>query len=88
VAYLVGVNPLTAILSFLAAFAPYWPAIIQLAGLLLEIFGASKQNLEQYQQMIQANKDTGLVSVDVYERLTAHHQKLLDDYNKKQGAKP
>ncbi len=73
---------MAAILSFLAILTPYLPVMLEIAGWMLQTFGASKANLEQYQSMIQANKDAGLITVETANRLADFHSQLKAGYDK------
>lgn len=74
---------MTIVLGLLAALAPFIPIVMEIAGFLIKMFGASKENLQQYQDMIQKNKDAGLVTVENYQRLSDWHQQMIDAANAK-----
>lgn len=78
---------MTTVLAILAAFVPYLPVLLQLAGWLISWFGASKENLQQYQDMIEKNKDSGLITVDTYQKLSDFHAQLSAEYEAKSGGK-
>lgn len=77
---------MTLILGFLGALAPFLPILIEVAGFLIKMFGASADNLKQYQDMIQKNKDAGLVTVETYQKLSDWHKEMLDAANAKAAA--
>lgn len=76
---------MSAFISLLISLAPFIPAMISIAGFLIDMFGASKQNLIDYQDMIQKNKDAGLITVDTYQKLSDFHKQMLTKYNTKEG---
>lgn len=74
------------ILAFLGALVPYVPALISIAGFLLNLFGQSKANLDAYQAFLQANKDAGLITVENMTKLSNWHTEMAKDYADKQAA--
>ncbi len=77
-------------LSIIASMVPYLPVLLSVAGWMLSFFGASKENLAKYQEMIQKNKDSGLISVDTYTKLSNFHSQMETEAQKKldDAAKP
>lgn len=75
-------------IAFLISLAPFLPAILQIAGMLIQMFGTSKENLQKYQDMIQKNKDAGLITVETAQKLQDFHAQLLADYDKKNPPPP
>lgn len=73
---------MTVVLAFLGALAPFLPVVIQIAGLLIQWFGASEKNLQQYQDMIQRYKDAGLKTVETAQKLQDFHAQMKADYDK------
>lgn len=74
---------MTAFLAIIGALVPYIPILLDLAAWGIKTFGASKANLQQYQDMIQKNKDSGLITVETYQKLSDWHQQMLADLEKK-----
>ncbi len=70
-------------IAFLISLAPFIPVMLQLAGYLMNFFGASKENLAAYQDMIQKNKDSGLITVETARKLSDYHSQMTADYEKK-----
>ncbi len=70
-------------IAFLITLAPYLPVVLQIVGYLISMFGTSKENLAAFQDMIQKNKDSGLITVETARRLQDFHAQLLADYDKK-----
>lgn len=77
---------MTAILAFLGVLTPYIPILLDVAGWAIKFFGASQANLQAYQDMIQKNKDAGLVTVETYQKLSDWHQQMIDAANAKADA--
>ncbi len=75
-------------IGFLITLAPYLPVFLQIAGYLISLFGTSKANLQAYQDMIQKNKDSGLITVETAQKLQDFHAQLLADYEKKNPTIP
>ncbi len=69
-------------LAVLLAVAPYIPAVLEFAGIFIKMFGASAANLQAYADMIEKNKDSGLITVETYERLSAYHKQILEGYER------
>ena len=65
-------------LSICAALVPYIPILLQVAGWAINFFGASQANLQAYQDMIEKNKDSGLITVETYKKLSDWHQQMAD----------
>ncbi len=73
-------------LAFLIALAPMIPAVLSIAGLVIKWFGASEQNLKDYAEMVQKNKDSGLITVETAEKLASYHEQMAAEYAAKQAA--
>lgn len=74
-------------IAFLIGLAPYIPIMLQIAGFFIQMFGTSKENLAAYQDMIQKNKDAGLITVETAQKLSDFHAQMKADYEAKQKAK-
>ncbi len=72
-------------IAFLISLAPFIPTILQLVAWIFSWAGASKENLQAYQDMIQKNKDSGKITVETAQKLADYHQQMADDYAKKQA---
>ncbi len=73
-------------IAFLITLAPFLPVVLQIAGILINMFGTSKENIQAFQDMIQKNKDAGLITVDTEQKLSDYHAQMKADYEKKQAA--
>ncbi len=73
-------------ISFLLALAPLFPAIISIIGLLIKWFGASAKQLKDYADVVQKNKDSGLITVETAERLADYHEQMAKEYAEKMAA--
>ena len=68
-------------IAFLLALAPFIPSILSLAGFAIKLFGASEKDLQAYADMVQKNKDSGLITVETYERLKGYREELKREAN-------
>lgn len=75
-------------IAFLISVAPFIPAALSIAGLLIKWFGTSEANLKAYQEMIENNKDSGLISAETYKKLSDFHQQMLKEWSEKNGKNP
>jgi flagellar motor component MotA len=64
------------ILGILAALVPYIPVVLQIVGWAFKTFGASEEQLKQYQEMIDRANKEGLLSVDSHDRLLKHKAEI------------
>ncbi len=74
-------------IAFLIAAAPFIPGILSVVTFLIKMFGTSEANLRAYAEMIQKNKDSGLITVETYERLSDFHKQMLAEYDAEDKAK-
>lgn len=74
-------------ITFLIALAPFIPAMLSIAGFFIKMFGTSEANLKAYQEMVQKNKDAGLISVETYNKLNDFHALMLKKMEEKEKAK-
>ncbi len=74
-------------IALLISLAPFLPVLLNIAGILINMFGTSKANLQAYADMIQKNKDSGLISVETAQKLSGYHEQMLADYEKKNANK-
>ncbi len=74
-------------IAFLISLAPYIPVMLEVAGFFISMYGTSAANLELYAEMIQKNKDAGLITVETAQKLSDFHAQMKADYDKKQGVK-
>lgn len=74
-------------IAFLLALAPLIPGILSIVGVLIKWFGTSEANLKAYNEMVQKNKDSGLTTVDTYEKIDGFHKELSDNPPTNQGDK-
>ncbi len=63
-------------IAILASLSTYLPFLLSVAGFVITWFGDSKKNLADFQKLIEANKDTGLITVTEHERFQAYHDYL------------
>jgi predicted MPP superfamily phosphohydrolase len=63
-------------IAFLISLAPFIPIILQIAGILIKWFGTSEENLKAYADMVQKNKDAGLITVDTARKLQGYHDEM------------
>lgn len=59
----------SAILGILTALAPFIPMILQVGLILLRVFGASKEQLEEFQKLVEAESNSGRLSVETRDKL-------------------
>ncbi len=74
-------------IGFLISLAPFIPAMLEIAGFFINMFGTSKANLQAYADMIQKNKDSGLITVETYQKLVDFHKQMMDEYAADEVAK-
>lgn len=74
---------MTAFLAIIGGLVPYIPILLDIAGWAIKLFGASDANLQAYQDMIQKNKDAGLITVETYQKLSGWHQDMINAANAK-----
>jgi 16S rRNA G527 N7-methylase RsmG len=75
-------------IAFLISLAPFIPLILDVVAFLIKQFGTSKENLKAYEDMVQKNKDSGLISVETANRLTDYHAQMLAEYEAKNPTTP
>lgn len=75
-------------IAFLIALAPFIPAVLSIAGFIIKIFGTSEANMKAFQEMVQKNKDTGLITVDTAEKLEQFHKEMMEEYERRNTPKP
>lgn len=63
-------------IAFLISLAPFIPIILQVVGILIKWFGTSEENLKAYADMVQKNKDAGLITVDAARKLQSYHDEM------------
>lgn len=61
----------------MATFLTLIPVILQIAALLGRWFGASENTLEAYEQLVTSTAMSGLISIDVHDKLLAHKEAIL-----------
>lgn len=72
-------------IAFLIGLAPFIPIILDVVAFLIKMFGTSKENLKAYEDMVQKNKDSGLISAETARRLSGFHAEMLAEYEKKEN---
>lgn len=63
-------------IAFLISLAPFLPIILQVVGIIIKWFGTSEENLKAYADMVQKNKDAGLITVDAARKLQRYHDEM------------
>lgn len=63
-------------IAFLISLAPFIPIILQVVGIIIKWFGTSEENLKAYADMVQKNKDAGLITVDAARKLQGYHDEM------------
>ncbi len=64
-------------MTFLLGIVPLLPTIFTILGWVLKWMGANEAVLEKYKQLVISTQESGLLSVNVKDRLLSQHDRIL-----------
>jgi uncharacterized BrkB/YihY/UPF0761 family membrane protein len=65
--------------AFLLAIIPLLPTIMTILGYVLKWMGANQEVLENYKKLVISTQNSGLISVNIKDRLIRQKQEILDE---------
>ncbi len=75
-------------MSFLLAIIPLLPTLLTILGYVLKWMGANEQVLEDYKKLVVSTQNSGLISVNLKDRLTSQEQEIKDEVAAEAKAPP
>lgn len=66
-------------MATLIGLLPLLPTLLTILGWILKWMGANEQVQADYKKLIESTKDSGLISVNMKDRLLKQKQEILDD---------